>query len=366
MSRLYHVNAFSHRPSGGNPAVVVLGDTARRRAAGHGGGVQPSESAFLTRLGGALWVALVHPASGGGLVRPWHPGGGPRAVADGEVPGSSHPASRPAVASCWPGGRGRIWLDFPRISLAPLELDPAWGGSRLPAAAHAGGRGPSSCLSWPAREAVHALTPDFHGLRALPGRGIMVTAPSSDPDHDFVSRYFAPWVGVEEDPVTGSNHCALVPFWAERLGKTRLKARQISARGGELRLILQGRVLMAGRALTLWQGRGCCRRRYKAGAARPGSSEIKTPRSAGVSIVIALGRNPAGITLLLRTQGREQDDVADGVAVGEQHHQAVDTDALTGGGRQTVFQRGNEVGVVEHGFVVPCGFLVNLGLERSA
>ncbi len=83
----------------------------------------------------------------------------------------------------------------------------------------------------------------------------MVTAPSSRKEDDFVSRYFAPWIGVDEDPVTGSNHCALAPFWAERLGKRQLRARQISARGGDLRLELQeGRVLMAGRALTLWQG----------------------------------------------------------------------------------------------------------------
>ena len=102
---------------------------------------------------------------------------------------------------------------------------------------------------------VQALKPDFHALRALPGRGLMVTAPSRDPDHDFVSRYFAPWVGVDEDPVTGSNHCALVPFWAERFSRTQLRARQISARGGELVLELQGdRVWMSGQALTLWQG----------------------------------------------------------------------------------------------------------------
>lgn len=84
---------------------------------------------------------------------------------------------------------------------------------------------------------------------------MIVTAPSNGPNHDFVSRYFAPWVGVDEDPVTGSNHCALVPFWAERLGKRQLRARQISARGGELRLELQeGRVLIAGQAVILWQG----------------------------------------------------------------------------------------------------------------
>ena len=153
MYRLYHVNAFSHHPFAGNPAVVVLGEAR-------------PDAELQTLAAGAKFL---------------------------------------------------------------LELA--------------------------SEEAVRALTPDFHALRALLGRGIMVTALSSRGEDDFVSRYFAPWVGVDEDPVTGSNHCALVPFWAERLGKRQLRARQVSARGGDLRLELQEeRVLMAGRALTLWQG----------------------------------------------------------------------------------------------------------------
>ena len=148
-----------------------------------------------------------------------------------------------------------IWLDFPRISLAPLELDPAYGAALGCQPLQTLAAGAKFLLELGSEAEVQALSPDFHALRALPGRGLMVTAPSRDPDHDFVSRYFAPWVGVDEDPVTGSNHCALVPFWAERLGKQQLRARQISARGGELRLELQGdRVLMAGQAVTLWQG----------------------------------------------------------------------------------------------------------------
>ncbi len=148
-----------------------------------------------------------------------------------------------------------IWLDFPRIALTPLTLDPAYAAALGCQPRQTLAVGAKFLLELTSEEEIRSLSPDFHALRALPGRGVIVTAPSNDPNHDFVSRYFAPWVGVDEDPVTGSNHCALVPFWAERLGKRQLRARQISARGGELRLELQeARVLMAGQAVTLWQG----------------------------------------------------------------------------------------------------------------
>ena len=258
MSRLYHVNAFSHHPFGGNPAVVVLGETrpdAELQAMA--AEFNLSESAFLTRLGeghyGLRWFTpqVEVDLCGHGTLAAAHV-----LWQTGEVPGELPIRFATRSGELLARREGEwIWLDFPRISLAPLELDPAYGAALGCQPLRTLAAGAKFLLELASEEAVHALTPDFHGLRALPGRGIMVTAPSSDPDHDFVSRYFAPWVGVEEDPVTGSNHCALVPFWAERLGKTRLKARQISARGGELRLILQGeRVLMAGRALTLWQG----------------------------------------------------------------------------------------------------------------
>jgi len=79
---------------------------------------------------------------------------------------------------------------------------------------------------------VRALKPDFATLKTLDCLGIIVTAPGSD--CDFVSRFFAPGAGVDEDPVTGSSHCTLIPYWAERLGKAKLFARQVSPRGGEL------------------------------------------------------------------------------------------------------------------------------------
>ncbi len=102
--------------------------------------------------------------------------------------------------------------------------------------------------------AVLAAAPDLDAVRALPGDGLIVTAPGRD--CDFVSRYFAPHVGIPEDPVTGSAHCRLTPFWARRLDRPRLSARQVSRRGGELFVEDRGeRVSIAGRCAPYMQGR---------------------------------------------------------------------------------------------------------------
>lgn len=100
---------------------------------------------------------------------------------------------------------------------------------------------------------VRDLRPDFGRLAGLDCLGIIATAPGDDAD--FVSRFFAPRAGVNEDPVTGSAHCTLVPYWAERLGREKLFARQVSERGGELWCELRGdRVLIAGHAVTYLEG----------------------------------------------------------------------------------------------------------------
>ena len=100
---------------------------------------------------------------------------------------------------------------------------------------------------------VRALKPDFALLKTLDCLGIIVTAPGSD--CDFVSRFFAPSAGVDEDPVTGSAHCTLIPFWAQRLGKTKLFARQVSSRGGELFCeLVAERVRIGGRAALYLRG----------------------------------------------------------------------------------------------------------------
>lgn len=100
---------------------------------------------------------------------------------------------------------------------------------------------------------VAALRPDFAALDKVDSFGMIVTAPGDTVD--FVSRFFTPAAGIPEDPVTGSAHCTLIPYWAERLGKTRLSARQISRRGGDLDCELRGdRVRIGGRAVKVLQG----------------------------------------------------------------------------------------------------------------
>jgi len=105
----------------------------------------------------------------------------------------------------------------------------------------------------PSEESLVALEPDFGKMKALSVRGVIATAPGSQVD--FVSRFFAPSHGIDEDPVTGSAHCLLTPYWAERLGKTLLSARQLSRRGGSLQCQLSGdRVLISGKAVPYLEG----------------------------------------------------------------------------------------------------------------
>jgi predicted PhzF superfamily epimerase YddE/YHI9 len=102
---------------------------------------------------------------------------------------------------------------------------------------------------------VRGLRPDFSALARLPVRGVIVTARSDAPSFDFVSRFFAPSVGVPEDPVTGSAHCTLASYWSPLLGKLRMRAWQASVRGGEIGVELAGqRVRLSGKAVTVWRG----------------------------------------------------------------------------------------------------------------
>lgn len=102
---------------------------------------------------------------------------------------------------------------------------------------------------------VRSLRPDIAAVAGLDARGVIVTAASDCDGIDAVSRFFAPRVGVDEDPVTGSAHCVLAPFWSERLGRAELVAEQASARGGIVRLRVAGdRVVLGGQAVTTWRG----------------------------------------------------------------------------------------------------------------
>lgn len=103
--------------------------------------------------------------------------------------------------------------------------------------------------------AVRALDPDLGAVARVQSRGVIVTSRAAQGKYDFVSRFFAPQSGVPEDPVTGSAHCALAPYWSAKLGKKELMAFQASARGGEIRLRLDGdRVRLGGQAVTVLRG----------------------------------------------------------------------------------------------------------------
>jgi len=104
-------------------------------------------------------------------------------------------------------------------------------------------------------ENVRNLKPDFSSLRAMQVRGVILTSQATSSGFDFVSRFFAPGAGIDEDPVTGSAHCCLGPFWGKRLGKTELVAYQASRRGGTVRVRLGGdRVYLGGQAVTILRG----------------------------------------------------------------------------------------------------------------
>jgi predicted PhzF superfamily epimerase YddE/YHI9 len=108
-------------------------------------------------------------------------------------------------------------------------------------------------------ESVRNIQPDFTLLKTVPVRGISVTSLATSPGYDFVSRFFAPRVGINEDPVTGSVHCTLGPFWSKKLGKNEFTAYQASERGGVLRIRVTGdRVYLGGRAVTILRGELIC------------------------------------------------------------------------------------------------------------
>jgi PhzF family phenazine biosynthesis protein len=145
-----------------------------------------------------------------------------------------------------------IELDFPATLAEPAE-PPAGMLQALGAEARFVGRSRFDYLvEVESEQVLRGLNPDHSALRKLTVRGIIVTARSQTPEFDFVSRFFAPGSGIDEDPVTGSAHCALGPYWSRHLGKSQFTAYQASPRGGVVRVRLNGnRVILAGQAVTV-------------------------------------------------------------------------------------------------------------------
>ena len=147
----------------------------------------------------------------------------------------------------------QIVMDFPAIAMQPAELPQhiikALGNEPV-----AIWKAEDYLLLYDRQQDIVSLSPDFGGLKALDCRGIIITAVGED--CDFVSRFFAPRHGIDEDPVTGSAHCMLAPLWSEKLGKKRMTAKQLSKRGGELVCEVKGdRVIIAGEARLFLQGK---------------------------------------------------------------------------------------------------------------
>jgi predicted PhzF superfamily epimerase YddE/YHI9 len=249
------VDAFTSRPFAGNPAAVCvlpeereeawmqavaremnLAETAFLLARPDGWGLRWFTPAAEVDLCGHATLASAHVL--------WESGG----LLPGET-ARFHTRSGLLTAV----RRGDwIELDFPATPEEPVDAPPGLVES-LGAAPHYVGRSVFDYLvELDGEEAVRELRPDFRGLAGLGSRGVIATSRSADPAFDFVSRYFAPAFGIDEDPVTGSTHCCLAPFWSGRLGKNAFLARQISARGGELKVELKGdRVLLGGQAVTV-------------------------------------------------------------------------------------------------------------------
>lgn len=265
---LYQVDAFTDRAFAGNPAAVCWLPEAReaewmQHVARE---MNLSETAFLVRReagdGGdgfdlrwftpAVEVELCGHATLASAHVLWESG----RLAAGET-ARFHTRSGLLTAERMPGADGWIELDFPANRAAEVPPPPGLLESLGAAEVRFVGKSRFDYLvELPSEAAVLALRPDFGRLRTIPVRGIVVTARAAQGPFDFVSRFFAPAAGVDEDPVTGSAHCTLAPYWGARLGRDTLLAHQVSARGGVMRLRLAGdRVKLGGQAVTVFSGR---------------------------------------------------------------------------------------------------------------
>lgn len=257
---IYQVDAFTSRAFGGNPAAVCpleawLADDVMQAIAAEN---NLSETAFFVRE-----------ASGEGFDLRWFTPStevdlcGHATLASAFVLMTELEPTRAGVTFATRSGKlavvregGLLSLDLPARSPKQVETPPGL--------VDALGATPSAVVAardlmavFDDAETVRRLRPDVTKIAALDTYAVSVSAPGTgrDGDVDFVSRFFAPRAGIAEDPVTGSAHCSLVPYWADRLGRTRLKARQVSARGGELLCTLRDqRVELAGHAVLTIKG----------------------------------------------------------------------------------------------------------------
>ena len=258
---IYQVDAFSTRPFSGNPAGVCITPQALETATMQqiAAEMAVSETAFLARDDNRLrWFTPQAEVDlcGHGTLATAHilRQTGQLAVGESVV---FTTLSGPLKATARPD---TIELDFPLLvpdmHYAPDNALLNALGLNASDVSACGTFGPKAMIVVEDAQVIEQLKPNFQALGALPGRGVAITAPGNG-KYDFISRYFAPWVGVNEDPVTGSAHCALAAYWGSRLDKRTLSAWQASSRGGELQIALtaEGRVALAGQSHTVLAGK---------------------------------------------------------------------------------------------------------------
>jgi PhzF family phenazine biosynthesis protein len=254
----WQVDAFTDHAFGGNPAAVCWLESEAETAwmQSVAAEMNLSETSFVRPLGDKLELRWFTPTMevdlcGHATLATAH------ALWSAERVSRDRPLqfqTRSGVLTCKRSGDW-IELDFPATppSLVPPtdQLRDVLGVNVL----KAGKSRYYTMAVLESADSVRTVAPDFRKMKELPTLGVIVTAPSDDPKYDFVSRFFAPAMGVDEDPVCGSAHCCLAPYWGELFGKRELNAYQASARGGILRLRLNGdRVDLIGQAVVVWRG----------------------------------------------------------------------------------------------------------------
>ncbi|MBI3875546.1 MAG: PhzF family phenazine biosynthesis protein [Verrucomicrobia bacterium] len=255
---IYQVDAFTDKPFAGNPAAVCILPAPRDETWMQSVALEMnlSETAFLQREGDgwrlrwftpAVEVALCGHATLASAHLLWETG----QLAASET-ARFHTKSGLLTAE---QRDGDIELNFPAKPVEPADAPPGLAEALRVTLRFVGRSAFDYLVEMESAEALRLLKPDFTRLANIPVRGVIVTAASDDTRFDFLSRFFAPASGVNEDPVTGSAHCSLGPFWQARLGKSEFTAYQASARGGVVKVRVAGdRVHLGGKAVTVLRG----------------------------------------------------------------------------------------------------------------
>ena len=252
--RLYQIDAFTSQAFRGNPAAVCLLDGERdaRWMQNVAAEMNLSETAFLLPRDGDYSLRWFTPAAEVKLC-------GHATLASAHALYQEHgltSARFHTLSGVLTATRDGEWIELDFPARASEQVEPPDGlldSLGLHEVRYVGRNVDDYVIELASEDEVRAIRPDFKRLGTIPVRGVIVTGASKD--YDFVSRFFGPAVGVDEDPVTGSAHCALTPYWSAKLGKSEMLAYQASARGGEIRVRLDGdRVKLRGHAVTVLRG----------------------------------------------------------------------------------------------------------------